>query len=254
MAGGGRNMIPNRGSNTARGIYVTRANGGLYQPGYSHFYNNYSGWLNGYWNGWYIRPWLWGGGGLGAGWLLSSAYANYFNPYYSADLMPFYDYGVPLAVYDPTLLDPYAADDGMMGYYTIDPQRDADLTNPDVVAATQLSEQARAAFAQDYEKAQALIDKAVKLSPKDPILHEFRALVLFAQHKYLEATATIYDVLAVGPGCGIGPPCNRSMPTRRHTRSNCGLWRRLPRIIRTMLLHAFCWLTNTCASRIAWRR
>ncbi len=144
MAGGGRNMIPNRGSNTARGIYVTRANGGLYQPGYSHFYNNYSGWLNGYWNGWYIRPWLWGGGGLGAGWLLSSAYANYFNPYYSADLMPFYDYGVPLAVYDPTLLDPYAADDGMMGYYTIDPQRDADLTNPDVVAATQLSEQARA--------------------------------------------------------------------------------------------------------------
>jgi predicted Zn-dependent protease len=36
--------------------------------------------------------------------------------------------------------------------------------------------------------------------PKDTTLHEFRALVLFAQKKYKDAAAGIYAVLSVGPG------------------------------------------------------
>src|SRR5262249_33485513 len=37
-------------------------------------------------------------------------------------------------------------------------------------------------------------------TPNDPILHEFRALVLFALKRYDEAAATAYAVLTAGPG------------------------------------------------------
>lgn len=113
--------------------------------------------------------------------------------------MPFYDYGQALAVPDPELLDP-GYDDGTGGYPPPD-QVANDSTDPNAVAAAQLVDQSRQAFkALDYEKAQQLIDKAVSVSPKDPTLHEFRALVLFARQKFPEATATIYGVLAVAPG------------------------------------------------------
>jgi hypothetical protein len=36
--------------------------------------------------------------------------------------------------------------------------------------------------------------------PKDAATHEFRSLTQFALGKYQEAAATIYAVLAVGPG------------------------------------------------------
>ena len=36
--------------------------------------------------------------------------------------------------------------------------------------------------------------------PNDPIIHEFRSLVMFAQGKYKDAAAGLYSVLSVGPG------------------------------------------------------
>jgi tetratricopeptide (TPR) repeat protein len=57
---------------------------------------------------------------------------------------------------------------------------------------------ARAAFKRgDYAKAQ---EKAIALLPSDATLHEFRALTSFAQQKYQDAAATLYAVLAAGPG------------------------------------------------------
>ena len=52
----------------------------------------------------------------------------------------------------------------------------------------------------NYAEAQKLAEAAIKLWPEDVIAHEFRALTLFAQQKYRESAASIYAVLAGGPG------------------------------------------------------
>ena len=44
------------------------------------------------------------------------------------------------------------------------------------------------------------MDHAIKLLPSDATMHEFRALVLFAEGKYHEAAEGIYAVLSMGPG------------------------------------------------------
>jgi tetratricopeptide (TPR) repeat protein len=60
---------------------------------------------------------------------------------------------------------------------------------------------ARESFkAGDYARALTLTDQALAQTPNDPILHEFRALVLFALKRYDEAAATAYAVLTAGPG------------------------------------------------------
>jgi tetratricopeptide (TPR) repeat protein len=60
---------------------------------------------------------------------------------------------------------------------------------------------ARESFkAGDYARALALADQALAQTPNDPILHEFRALALFALKRYKEASATVYAVLTAGPG------------------------------------------------------
>jgi predicted Zn-dependent protease len=67
--------------------------------------------------------------------------------------------------------------------------------------ATTRFDQARQAFrAEEYDRALKDVEEAIKLLPKDATLHEFRALVLFAQGKFQDAAAGIYAVLAVGPG------------------------------------------------------
>jgi tetratricopeptide (TPR) repeat protein len=60
---------------------------------------------------------------------------------------------------------------------------------------------ARDAFYQgDYATALSQVNRAISQMPNDPTLHEFRALVLFAQGDYSPAAAALYSVLAVGPG------------------------------------------------------
>lgn len=60
---------------------------------------------------------------------------------------------------------------------------------------------ARLAFYQkDYATALAQTNKALGAMPNDPIIHEFRALVLFAQGGYKESAAGLYSVLSAGPG------------------------------------------------------
>ena len=67
--------------------------------------------------------------------------------------------------------------------------------------ASQMLGEARTAFyGEDYRTALAQVDRAIQKSPGDPVLHEFRGLVLFATQKYEPAAATIYAVLSAGPG------------------------------------------------------
>jgi tetratricopeptide (TPR) repeat protein len=67
--------------------------------------------------------------------------------------------------------------------------------------AIALFDKGREAFrAGDYKKALELADQAIELLPTDATLHEFRALALFAMKEFQQAAATIYAVLATGPG------------------------------------------------------
>ncbi len=67
--------------------------------------------------------------------------------------------------------------------------------------AMQHFDRARAAFKKnDYKAAMQAIDSAIELFPGDATFHEFRALCLFAMKDYQQAAATIYSVLAAGPG------------------------------------------------------
>jgi tetratricopeptide (TPR) repeat protein len=179
------------------------------------YWGYHQGWMHGYWNGNYPGNWGWGnrwggypgywggwggaggwGWGLGAGlgWGLSSwlygpmlydwGYSSYYNPYYYAAYpagvvaQPLvYDYSVPLSASSDT---------------------------PDQTVMTQAMstfDAAREAFkSADYPRALDLGDQALKQAPNDPVLHEFRAIVLFALKRYDEAAAALYAVLSVGPG------------------------------------------------------
>ena len=67
--------------------------------------------------------------------------------------------------------------------------------------ATSAFDQAREAFkAGDYAQALQLDQQALAQMPNDTTMHEFLALVYFAQGKYDQAAAPLYAVLSVGPG------------------------------------------------------
>jgi tetratricopeptide (TPR) repeat protein len=195
---------------------VNRMGVGWHNP----YMGSHQGWYHGAWNGNFGGGWGWrpygygyglgrfGGGfgyglgwglGLGLGWGLSSwmfgpmlynwGYSNYYNPYYGAGG---YGYGgANVAVGQPVIYD-YSQ--------PIDPS----TAPPDetvVSQATTVFDSAREAFqAGDYAKALSLADEALKTTPNDATLHEFRALCLFAVKRYDEAAAVLYAVLSVGPG------------------------------------------------------
>jgi tetratricopeptide (TPR) repeat protein len=65
----------------------------------------------------------------------------------------------------------------------------------------QAFDRARDAFkAGDYAAALDLTDEALNVVPGDPLVHEFKALALFARGDYARAAAELHGVLAVTPG------------------------------------------------------
>jgi tetratricopeptide (TPR) repeat protein len=114
-----------------------------------------------------------------------TGYYGYENPYYvpastsTVVESPVYDYSQPIVTTDVL----------------------PDLSAPATVTAVSESDQARDAFFQgDYNRALAALDAALVKTPGDVVLHEFRALALFALKRYKEAAGTLYAVLSVGPG------------------------------------------------------
>jgi uncharacterized protein (TIGR03066 family) len=104
---------------------------------------------------------------------------GYYNPYYNSGYGTVYDYSQPIAV-----------------DYTSASAAPATSRNSDAML-----NDAMAAFRQgDYDAALDIINKAVAQYPSDAVLHEFRALVLFARGDYQQAAATLHSVMAVGPG------------------------------------------------------
>ena len=173
-----------------------------WQNWHDDYYGHHDGWYHGAWcnhsGDWWSHMWsdhtaamvlgttMWGLNRMGY-WFGTGYYEN---PYYSEPLVvggTTIDYSQPLAA-PPTVI-------------VEQPGQAAELAPGVTQQGLQEFEAARAAFyAGDYPKALAETNKALAAMPKDAVIHEFRALVLFALGKYHEAAATLHPVLAVGPG------------------------------------------------------
>ena len=164
-----------------------------YRPSYYH-HNFYQGsWNQGGWNyggyggyGHYHRPVSWGLGGWGLGRIIySSGYSNYYNPYYGSGIYsnlaagaPVYNYSQPIPVATATAAPSAPSNQ-----------------------ALQLFDSAREAFYNGQSDiALQHVDAAIKLTPDDAVLHEFRGVTLFTLGRYEEAAGVVHAVLAVGPG------------------------------------------------------
>ncbi|WP_406696957.1 CDC27 family protein [Singulisphaera sp. Ch08] len=150
--------------------------------------------------GWGVGPWrrpihvfpTWGHAGL-VGWGLGPwanrwMYTGFTNPYFIAPVIN----TTVIANAQPVVVHDYS--------------RPLDLTS--VSSEPEDTEQddstflaARDAFKTgDFARALSLTDLALKPYPNDPVLHEFRALCLFALGRYDEAAGVLYAVLTAGPG------------------------------------------------------
>jgi len=169
-----------------------------WQDRYQNIHDRHEDWHHGNWNDygdWWGHMWsdhtalmafgttMWG--------LNAAAYAfgywGYSNPYYSEPYPvgggAYADYSQPIVIEAPATTEAAAA--------------------PGAAPAPGMTDfdAARQAFYQgDYASALASTNKTLAALPNDPIVHEFRALVMFAQGKYKESAAGLYSVLAIGPG------------------------------------------------------
>ncbi|WP_406695546.1 tetratricopeptide repeat protein [Singulisphaera sp. Ch08] len=163
--------------------------------------------VNGYWNGNNSAAWGVAGYGLGAmtgvgAWGTGSpvyayGYSGYNNPYSSGTGGVAQQPGAPQQPGNAPQQAAAPASD-----YSQPISTTAAPPEPTVAdQATLAFDQAREAFkAGDYAKALQLDQQALTQMPNDTTLHEFLALVLFAEGKYEQAAAPLYAVLSVGPG------------------------------------------------------
>lgn len=149
---------------------------GRYDYVHNHWHGN-----NSYWNLRY-RPSIWinpaTGPVFGVGPVVTY---NFVNPYLSSTPVVYfsgYDYSRPIR-----------------------PMNNVDQSGRVTEEAIRRLDAARAAFRQqDYRRSLDLVEGAIRLLPDDPVMHEFRALALFAMREYDAAATVIYSVLGAGPG------------------------------------------------------
>ncbi|MBX9655524.1 hypothetical protein K2Y11_18060, partial [bacterium] len=147
---------------------------------------------NGYWNRRFnayplatalgLSSWALNGG------MYSFGLGNYNNPFYtSGGGLGYVNYNQPFVADTTSYSSSYAASD----------DTGATSDNPSMVAFGE----ARSDFRNgDYNGALQRVNKALETSPRDPILNEFRSLVLFAQGDYRQSAEALHPVLALGPG------------------------------------------------------
>lgn len=201
--GGNNNNIVNRPGGIGNNSNININNNHNYWNnggGYGHYHGN---WYHGGWNGnWYNRPAAWWGAGFISGAVVTSflpyswGYATYSNPYYVEPYpvgSTYINYSQPIvmaaAAFDPPANPPANTDSLIPAPPTAEEQ-----------ASTMLGEARTSFYDGDYATALTMVDQAIQKSPSDPVLHEFRGLVLFATKKYDQAAPTIYAVLSAGPG------------------------------------------------------
>ncbi|MEN6452056.1 MAG: hypothetical protein ABFC96_16320 [Thermoguttaceae bacterium] len=181
--------------------------------GFDHHYAGHYGW-HGYGHpvyGWYHGDWYWHhpwhycpvAWGIGIGFGVGLAwdapwywgYYPYYNPYYTEVVVVpggVIDYSRPIVVAAP-------------------PGSAANQAALDAEKA-QLLEATRDAFTKgDYQLAMLQVNRAIAKQPNDGVLHEARALILFATKQYKASAAAVYATLSAGPGwdwatlCGFYP-------------------------------------------------
>jgi tetratricopeptide (TPR) repeat protein len=209
VIGGGGNTIIGGGNNIIGGGNVNRPGWGLNnRPGgdwwsqqhnwqdnwHDHCINDHHDWYHGCWNNhwgyaWYA-PVAWGG----VGWGLGSWYGggSYYNPYYdtsAASAMP-YDYSQPVVVNNYVAPDPN----------NVAAQQPASAPPTNNAALTQFDQGLADFKAGSYRQSLTQFDAALKQLPSDPVVHEVRALSLFAIGDYRPAAASLNSLLATAPG------------------------------------------------------
>jgi tetratricopeptide (TPR) repeat protein len=124
----------------------------------------------------------------------------------------YYDYSQPVAVYDygqqynqpdysqqyvTTEVQPQAVPPVAQTTTSSPPQAEPTGTDPGL---EQFDVGLVAFKSGDYRSALQQFNEALRSRPKDPVIHELRALALFAQGDYKSAAATLNALLAMAPG------------------------------------------------------
>lgn len=173
-------------------------NGNWNNHWHDHCVRPHYGWYHGCWNGSWGNYWyaplvtgatIWGLNAFGSTWGYGP---SYYNPYYTTGTVASapYDYSQPVVINNYVSSD--ASDEG-----TPPPQQES----PEDQQALAYFDEALAAFkGGEYSKALAKVTLALKQSPNDPVMHEFRALTLFAQGEFKEAAGVLNSLLATAPG------------------------------------------------------
>jgi Tetratricopeptide repeat len=185
--------------------------------------------------GWGGPGWGWGWGlgwglgtGIGLGLTLGSpwgwGYYSYYNPYWVAPPVGagYINYGQPMVVAPPAMQGPAQMPPQYPPQYPPGPapggldgsSAPPPLSQPPAAGSTGspsltdkqqqalgIFDMARALFKRgDYPMALSTANRAIALVPNDTLMHEFRALCLFATKDYQQAAAAVYAVLSIGPG------------------------------------------------------
>jgi hypothetical protein len=218
QGGGGRTASNAPASRQGSAVHNQFAGHGA---AFSHRPSYHGNWYHGDWHGnwahpWGYRPWGWYGGGwgwglgfgLGAGIATVGAvtlgspwgwgYYSYYNPYWVAPVggVTYINYSQPIVAAPPVApaLPPATRP-------TLPGPSDSAGAPSDQEKALTIFDSGHGFFKRgDYQLALAQTNRAVALLPNDSLMHEFRALCLFAMKDYQQAAAATYAVLSIGPG------------------------------------------------------
>jgi hypothetical protein len=186
-----QNPYPNAAPAAAGAAYANRNNYDQYHPGMAA----------GYWNGNYGAAGVAAYGGMS---MASPSYGYGSTPYVN----PYAGAGLGAGGVNQVQPTNAPADNGAAANaapYDYSQPVNVAAAPPDVPQpadpGSSPAQQAREAFQMgDYANSLRLTQQALGQMPNDVSLHEFLALVLFAQGSYEQAAAPLYAVLSVGPG------------------------------------------------------
>lgn len=168
-------------------------------------YHHHDHWHHGHWHGYWGPGSRWGywwnrypamtAFGLTT-WAINRTcwafgYGYYVNPYAYGTVVidnSVYDYSQPIVM---------TPDESSL---SSDPNDSSPAPDVSSSALTQFDSAKRQFQEGAYNAALNSANAALEEMPNDVVIHEFRALVLFALGKYHDAAATLYPVLSVGPG------------------------------------------------------
>ncbi|MBL8848557.1 MAG: tetratricopeptide repeat protein, partial [Planctomycetaceae bacterium] len=199
-------MVDNVINNVGNVTNITNINQNINNTVINNFGNHYGdNYLNqnNYDHGYHSRPWSTRYDSLHTH--CGGSYWNFrYQPQIWVNPLTQVSFGVPVVQY--AFSNPYVATSTASYYSGYDYSQPVRISTPDpsgaiTEEAIRRFDLARAAF-RDNNMQQCLqfVDSAIQLFPDDSVMHELRALALFAQGDYETAASIIYSVLGGGPG------------------------------------------------------